>query len=399
MKKVLVVVLSIILVLSCVVVATACEDKESDFKVGCIYIGGKNDTAGYTYAHANGINQMKSNLKLSDDQIIIRDNVPEDTEKVGEAIDALVGSGCKIIFGISFGYIDAFEEKAEEYPDVIFSHATGYLSNETNFNNYFGRIYQARYLSGIAAGLKTETNKIGYVAAHGTAYAETCSGINAFALGVKAVNPDAVVKLKVMGEWGNETKEKQLAETLLSDGCDVIAQHCDSAQPQIAAEKAGCYGCGYNSDMTSDAPDAHLTAPIWNWSVYYTEAVEQAMKGKEVFMENMGQAWYEGLNAGFVDVSALSKNCVDGTDDAIAQVKEMMIAWEKDHSAADGFDVFSGHALNITVANGAATITKVDYDMGYLVKADLDVKAGDGYVGDEVIKSTMNQYVENVEEM
>ena len=70
-------------------------------------------------------------------------------------MDTLVGEGCNIIFGISFGYIDALADKAEEYPEVIFSHATGYKSNETNFNNYFGRIYQARYLAGVAAGLKS----------------------------------------------------------------------------------------------------------------------------------------------------------------------------------------------------------------------------------------------------
>lgn len=103
-----------------------------------------------------------------------------------------VSEGCNIIFGISFGYMDAMADKAEEYPDVIFSHATGYKSNETNFNNYFGRIYQARYLAGIAAGLKSlelGNNNIGYVSAYGTQYAETCSGINGFTLGVQSVNP------------------------------------------------------------------------------------------------------------------------------------------------------------------------------------------------------------------
>ena len=166
----------------------------SDFKVGAIYINSQNDTAGYTYAHHHGITEAMKQVGLDPAKdLFIVDNVPEDDEKVKQAIDQLAGNGCNIIFGISFGYINAMEEKAKEYPDIIFSHATGYLSNDKNFNNYFGRIYQARYLAGIAAGYKslaTGNNNIGYVSAWGTEYAETCSGINGFALGVLAVNPD-----------------------------------------------------------------------------------------------------------------------------------------------------------------------------------------------------------------
>mgnify|MGYP002563812895 CR=1 FL=1 len=134
--------------------------------MGAIYINSKNDTAGYTYAHHNGITTAMEELGLDPDtQLAIVDNVAEDYDQVATAVDTLVGEGCNIIFGISFGYMQALADKAEEYPDVIFSHATGYMGNDTNFNNYFGAIYQARYLSGIAAGMKTQTNKIGYVAA------------------------------------------------------------------------------------------------------------------------------------------------------------------------------------------------------------------------------------------
>ena len=132
------------------------DGTNADFKVGAIYINSKNDTAGYTYAHNNGITTAMKDLGLDvDSQLVIVDEVAEDYEAVSTAVDTLVGEGCNIIFGISFGYIDALADKAEEYPEVIFSHATGYKSNETNFNNYFGRIYQARYLAGVAAGLKS----------------------------------------------------------------------------------------------------------------------------------------------------------------------------------------------------------------------------------------------------
>ena len=240
----------------------------ADFKVGAIYINGQNDTAGYTFQHHSGITKAMENLGLDPaSQLLIVDNVAEDYTAVSNAIDTLAGQGANIIFGISFGYIDAMNDKAEEYPEIIFSHATGYMGNDTNFNNYFGRIYQARYLTGVAAGLKSlemGNNSIGYVAAYNREYAETCSGINAFALGVQAVNPDAVVHVNKISTWGDENLERQAAQALIDTyDCCVIGQHCDSAQPQLVAAENNVFGCGYNSDMTEQAPNAHLTAAIW----------------------------------------------------------------------------------------------------------------------------------------
>ncbi|MEG1529888.1 MAG: BMP family ABC transporter substrate-binding protein, partial [Clostridia bacterium] len=232
-------------------------------KIGAIYITSQSDTSGYTYAHNNGIRIAMKDLGIPENAIAIQDNVPEDATAVGTAIDTLVGQGCNMIIGISFGYIDAMAAGATEYPGVVFSHATGFKSTDTNFNNYFGRIYQARYLSGIAAGLKSlevGNNTLGFVAAYGTEYAETCSGINAFALGVQSVNPTAEILVKTLNTWGNETLERSAAESLIdASGCEIIAQHCDSAQPQLVAAEKGKFGCGYNSDMTKQAPTGHLT--------------------------------------------------------------------------------------------------------------------------------------------
>ena len=168
MKKILALVLAMAMVLSMAACGSSEKTSENeaaaqapaaeaaDFKVGAIYINSKNDTAGYTFAHHNGIVTAMNELGLDPaTQLVIVDEVPEDKEQVLAAVDTLVGEGANIIFGISFGYIDAMEEAAAEYPDVIFSHGTGYKSNETNFNNYFGRAYQARYLAGIAAGMKS----------------------------------------------------------------------------------------------------------------------------------------------------------------------------------------------------------------------------------------------------
>ncbi len=410
MKKILALVLVVMMILGMTACAqpagnttvnnnngTTGGNANKDFKVGAIYINSKNDTAGYTYAHHNGITTAMKAMGLNPDtQLVIVDEVPEDKEQVLNAVDTLVGAGADIIFGISFGYIEAMEEAAATYPDVIFSHATGYKSNTTNFNNYFGRAYQARYLAGIAAGLKSleiGNNNVGYVAAYGTAYAETASGINGFALGVLAVNPNATIYVKELGAWADEVNEKAYAEELINSfGCGVISQHCDSAQPQIAAQTAGVFGCGYNSDMTADAPSAHLTAAIWNWDVYYGTAIKAAMECGEAseFVTKMGSgAYYGGLKEGFVDVSPLSANCAAGTEAAIKAVKELIISGD--------WDVFSGVALNITInADGTANVDPVNVDLKDNA-GNVIVAASAPSVEDSVITGTMDYFVAGVQ--
>lgn len=389
--------LAILLALLMLVAFTACTEEQapenngeennneaenSAIKVGVIHIGDPADGTGYSFAHDQGIVAMQANLGLDDSQIVRKLNIADDNaQEIKESIEACIAEGCNLIFGTSYGYMDTMYELAAEYPDVIFSHGTGYLSNDTNMNNYFGRIYQARYLAGIAAGLKTTTNKIGYVAAFGTELAETSSGINAFALGVQAVNPDAVVYVKTLSSWFDPVNETAYAEALLEMGCDVIAQHCDTANPQIAAEKAGAFGCGYNSDMTPNAPAAHLTAPIWNWGVYYTAATEAAMNGNWAEFGN----YYAGVKEGFVDISPLSENCAEGTAEKIDAVKALF--------NADEWDVFSGVKLSFS-EDGSVVKT----DAALMDNAGNEiVAAGGASVEDSVITGTMNYFVAGVE--
>ena len=293
--------------------------------VGAVFIGSADD--GFTGAHYNGLEGMRRALGLAENQVLYKFNISE-TAECDNALRELVGAGCNIIFGNSWGFMNYMEEVAEEYPDVIFSHCSGYKNNGVNFNNYFGRIYQARYLAGIAAGLKTESDQLGYVAAF-AGNAEVAGGINAFALGVQSVNPDAVVHVKYLNSWYDPTLEKQTAEALLAMGCDVIAQHCDTVMPQVAAEQAGKFGCGYNRDMTGEAPKAHLTAPIWNWEVFYTLEVQDVINGTWACKN-----YFPGLPEGFVDISPLSDNCAEGTAEAIEAARAKIISGT--------WDVFTG---------------------------------------------------------
>ncbi len=267
---------------------------------------------------------MQQNLGLSDEQIVRKINVADsDADATREAIKECIDEGCNIIFTTSWGYMETTAEMAEEYPDIYFSHGTGYLSNGKNFNNYFGRIYQARYLSGIVAGMNTTTNKIGYVAAMGSDNSEVTGGIDAFALGIYSVNPDAQVYVKVTDSWYDPDAEKAAAEQLLDMGCDVITQHCDTPYPQTLAQERGVYGIGYNSDMSKEAPDACLCSVIWNWSAYYTSAVQSIIDGTWD-----GSNYYGGMNENLVGITELADFCADGTADKVKDAKRQILSGE-----------------------------------------------------------------------
>ena len=327
---------------------------KDQIKVGVIHLSDPAEGSGYTYTHDQGIIGMQNNLGLSDDQIVRKISVDDtDAAAVQNALTELVEEGCNIIFATSWGYMDTCEAMAEEYPEIIFSHGTGYKSNGTNFNNYFGRIYQARYLSGIIAGMKTETNKIGYVAAMGQENGEVTSGCNAFAMGVASVNPDAEVYVSVTNSWFDPEGEKQAAERLIAEGCDVIGQHCDTPNPQTAAEEHGVWGVGYNSDMTKDAPGATLTSVMWDWSVYYTKAVQNVIDGTWVAGEKVDN-YFGDMADGLVTLGEFNSDLV--TDEMIAKVEEV-----KAQIVSGEWDVFDGKTEIMDNEGNAHTLEGADY--------------------------------------
>lgn len=291
-------------------------------KVGVIHLSDPAEGSGYTYTHDIGIQGMQQNLGLSDSQIIRKNNISDtDEAATRKAIQECIDAGCNIIFTTSWGYMQTTADMAEEYPDVYFSHGTGYMSNGKNFNNYFGRIYQARYLSGIAAGLNTKTNKIGYVAAMGLDNSEVTGGIDAFALGIYSVNPDAKVYVKVTNSWYDPKGEEEAAKTLLNMHCDVIAQHCDTVYPQTLAQEKGVYSIGYNSDMSKEAPEACLCSVIWNWSAYYTSAVQSVIDGTWD-----GSNYYGGMNENLVSITPVADFAADTTQEKVNVAKQQILS-------------------------------------------------------------------------
>ena len=282
-------------------------------KVGFVYIGPIGD-GGWTYAHEQGRQYLVNELGV---EAIYKESVPEDQESEKVMRD-MIDQGAKVIFATSFGYMDHVEKVAAEFPDIVFLHCSGYKSGE-NFGNYFGRMYQARYLSGIVAGMKTETNKIGYVAAFDIP--EVVRGINAFTLGVRSVNPDAVVKVRWTNTWYDPSQEKSAAIALLDEGVDVIAQHQDTAGPQIAAEERGKFSIGYNTDMYEVAPKAHMTAPMWNWGPYYVSQVKAVMDGTW-----QTDVYWGSMDDGIVNIAPLSDVAPEGAKEAVEVAKADLLA-------------------------------------------------------------------------
>lgn len=302
MKKVLS--LLLVLVMALTMSLTGCGDNkegtaatkdlsDGKVKVGFIYIGPVND-GGWTQAHDNGRKYLEEQLGVKTAYL---ESIPEGPDSI-KSIKSLIDQGCNVIFTTSFGYMEPTYEVAQEYPDVKFFHCSGYMTAD-NMSNYFGRMYEPRYLSGIVAGMKTKENKIGYVAA--MSLAEVIRGINAFTLGVRSVNPDAEVVVKWSNTWIDQTREKEVAVALLDEGCDVITLHNDSPLPLQAAEERGGFAVGYNLDQREAAPKAFMTAPLWNWGAYYVDQVKQIIDGTWE-----SSSYWEGLNAGIVELAELS---------------------------------------------------------------------------------------------
>ena len=273
--------------------AEATKEEPKVLKAGFVYVSPVGD-AGYSYAHDMG---RKAVAELPNTTTSFVESVPEgaDSERV---IRNMARKGFDVIFTTSFGYMDPTIKVGKEFPEVNFMHCSGFKKSE-NVNNYFGRIYQSRYLTGLVAGAMTKSNKLGYVAAF--PIPEVIRGINAYTRGVREMNPDAEVRVVWTKTWYDPALEKDAAKSLLDAGCDVIAQHQDSPAPQEAAQEAGAYSVGYNTDMSSFAPKAHLTSAIWNWGPMYVNTVEAVRNGTH----KGDQALWWSMADGVVDIAPM----------------------------------------------------------------------------------------------
>ena len=295
---------------------TGCgSDDGTDTKAAFVYVGPVGD-AGWTYAHDVGRQYAEEKTGVETAYV---EAVPEGTADFANYVRDFIDQGFNVIIGTSFGYMDDMLALADEYPDVVFEHVSGYKMNDTNFGNTFGRMYEPRYLSGMVAGATTKSNLIGYVAAF--PIPEVIRGINAFTLGVQAANPSAQVEVVWTSTWFNPAVEGDAAQAVLDKGADVIAMHQDSTAAGEKAEAAGARWVSYNSDMSAFAPNAFLTAPVWNWGPRYVEIIEAAKAG------NYSPTSFWGSMAdGTVDLAPIASDVDQSVVDMVMEAKAAIIA-------------------------------------------------------------------------
>jgi basic membrane protein A len=258
--------------------------------IGMIYVGPRDDF-GWNQAHAVAAQALKD---IPDVTVVEEENVPE-TNAVSKSMESMIElDGASLLFPTSFGYFDPFMiETAAKYPDVEFRHPTSLWSADkhpANLGGYFCYLDQAHYVNGIAAGLSTKTNKIGFIAAKPISL--VLRNINAFTLGARKVNPNVKVQLIITGEWSLPVREAEAANALVDAGCDVIACHVDS--PKIVVETAearGVKSCGHNADQSTLAPSGFITGAELKWGTVYTAYAGLIQKGEK--LPNLNEGGYD----------------------------------------------------------------------------------------------------------
>ena len=353
----------------------------ADFKIGFICLHDENST--YDLNFLNAVDKIQEALKLTDEQVIVKVNVPEGNECYVAAKD-LVDAGCKIVFANSFGHEDFMIQAAKEFKDVEFCHATGtkaHTEGLDNYHNAFASIYEGRFLAGVAAGLKlnemieagkfaAEEAKMGYVGAY--TYAEVISGYTSFYLGAKSVCPTVTMDVQFTGSWYDATEEKNAAEALIANGCKLISQHADSMGAPGACEAKGIPNVSYNGSTYESCYETFIVSSAINWAPYYAYIIGQYVKGEEIAAD-----WCGGIAEGSVVLTGINQDvAAEGTFEKLQAVCEDIKAGK-----VKVFDT-------ATFAKDGATVEsyKADVDTDAAFTPDTEVIA-DGYFHESEYRS------------
>lgn len=275
------------------------------YRVGFVYVAPVAD-AGYTFQHDLGRRAVEAKFGPQVKTSFV-ENVEEGAD--AERVIRNLAKENDLVFTTSFGFMNPTVKVAKQFPKVKFEHATGY-KREVNLATYSGRFYEGRYLAGVLAGRMTKSNVIGFVGAF--PIPEVMQNVNAFALGALSVNPKAQVKLVMVSTWYDPAKERTAADTLMSQGADVITTHTDSPAVQQAGEERGVYTVGFNSDMGRFGPKTCLTSVVSDWAPYYLAEVQAAMDGKW----RSHDTW-DGLKQGMVVMAPFNPAVPKGVADEV----------------------------------------------------------------------------------
>ena len=400
MKKFLALALALIMALSLVACgktetppAGGNDAETTKVKVGFITLHDENST--YDLNFINAAKDAIAQLGLTEDDYILKTNVPEGQECYEAAMD-MVDKGCNIIFADSFGHEPYMIDAAKECPNVQFCHSTGtraHTEGLANYHNAFASIYEGRYLAGIAAGLKlnemiekgteikgvkvtADNAKIGYVGAF--TYAEVVSGYTSFFLGARSVCPTVTMDVTFTGSWYDEALEKEGAQLLIDKGCNLISQHADSLGAPTACQNAGVPNVSYNGSTEAAGPDTYIISSRIDWAPYYVFAIKSVMDGTEIPAD-----WTGTLATGSVVLTDVNtKVAAEGTAEAIEAAKAKLESGELHVFDCSTFTTKADDKMN----EFKVDYLKVDAD-GHITSYMADVNTDEAYTGDtEVIK-------------
>lgn len=381
MKKTLAIALALLMCLSVFAngsseTSSASTSEAKATKIGFVVINDESDQ-GYTMNFMNGMNAALEQLKAEgyNVELLVKRNTTE-SSLAKDNNDELAAEGCEIIFNNSYGFEPYMLESAKENPDTIYVGMTNCASQQDdnpNTYNAFAAIYEGRYLAGIAAGMKlqqmidegkitADQAVVGYVGAY--SFAEVISGMSGYFLGVRSVCPSATMKVYFVGTWGDATLEEAAANALIDAGCVMISQHSDTTSPALAAQKAGVYHTGYNTDMTKVAPEASLLSCRIDWTRYFYTFIKNYIDG----VENPSD-WTGTVAEGDVVITELNEAiAAPGTKEALEKAEKAF---------ADGtLNVFD---ISTFTVNGGQTLTHayaIDSDGDFT--ADKDEAVWDG---------------------
>ena len=384
MKKLAALALAGTLVFSMAAMAAPVAAEEADLsgvKVGFIFLHDENST--YDLNFINGAKEAAETLGLSEDQVVLKTNVPEGQECYDAAAE-LADSGCTVVFADSFGHEDYMIQAAKEFPEVQFCHATGtkaHTEGLDNYHNAFASIYEGRFLAGVAAGMKlnemieagditAEEAKIGYVGAY--TYAEVISGYTSFFLGARSICESATMEVTFTGSWYDETAEKEAANKLIADKCVLISQHADSMGAPTACEAAGVPDVSYNGSTESVGPNTFIVSSRINWAPYFEHMITNAAAGEPIEAD-----WTGTIETGSVELTAVNENvAAEGTQEKIDEVK----AGLEDGS----IHVFDTAAFTVDGENLDSYEADVDTDADYTPDTEV---ISDGYFHESEFRS------------
>lgn len=270
---------------------------DEPLKAGFVYVGPVSDY-GWSYEHDRARQELEKHFNGAVTTTYV-EKVPEgaDAERV---IRQMAQGGTDVIFTTSFGFMNPTAKVAKRFPDVVFEHATGY-KRDSNLSTYVLRTYEGRWVSGIAAGMMTKSNTIGYIASF--PIPEVIRDINAVYMAARSVNPDVQIKIMWVSTWYDPVKESEAANVLIDQGADILIQHTDSPAPLMVAEKRGVKGIGQASDMSAFAPNAHMFSIRDDWAPHYIKVIEDVQSGRW-----QSQDFWGGFGAEMLSIASMNDN-------------------------------------------------------------------------------------------